>query len=132
MPNALTPPTGTDALNSAVCSINPDARASPRLAMIACDKKPPSPPTAETITGNERSGWDQLVADAVELAAIGYVVYVDGARTVLAGVTCADASAGAGFPCTARVPALTAGTHTLERFRDVSGRWAIAWCCSMA
>jgi hypothetical protein len=90
------------------------------LTMIACDKKAPSPPvvdvppTAERITGNERIGWEQPAADAVELAAIGYVVYVDGARTMLAGVTCADASAGAGFPCTARSPALTAGTHTLE------------------
>jgi glucose/arabinose dehydrogenase len=90
------------------------------LAMIACDRNSPSPPvvdvppTTETITGNERIGWDQPAADAVELAAIGYVVYVDGARTALAGVTCAEASAGTGFPCTARLPALTAGTHTLE------------------
>jgi hypothetical protein len=90
------------------------------LAMIACDKKSPSPPvvdvppSAEAITGNERIGWDQPAADAVELAAIGYVVYVDGARTTLAGVTCTEASAGAGFPCTARLPALTAGAHTLE------------------
>jgi hypothetical protein len=90
------------------------------LALIACDKQPPSPPvvevppSAETITGNERIGWDQPAADAVELAAISYVVYIDGARTALADVTCAGASAGAGFLCTARLPALTVGAHTLE------------------
>ena len=91
------------------------------LAMIACGKNSPSPPVVdappspETITGTERLGWDQPAADAVELATIGYVVYVDGARTALAGVTCAPAaSAAAVFSCTARVPALTAGAHTLE------------------
>ena len=88
--------------------------------MIACDKKSPEPPVVnptpapETVTGSERIGWDQPAADAAELAAIGYVVYVDGARTVLPGVTCAGASAGATFPCTARLPSLTAGAHTLE------------------
>jgi hypothetical protein len=90
------------------------------LAMIACDKKSPEPPvvtptpTTETVTGSERIGWDQPAADASELAAIGYVVYVDGARTALSGVACAGAPGGAGFPCTARLPSLTAGAHTLE------------------
>jgi glucose/arabinose dehydrogenase len=88
--------------------------------MIACDKKSPEPPVVdptpapETVTGSERIGWDQPAADAAELGAISYVVYVDGARTALSGVTCAGALAGAGFPCTARLPSLTAGAHTLE------------------
>jgi hypothetical protein len=49
-----------------------------------------------------------------ELAAIGYVVYVDGARTALAGVACAPAPAGSVFACTAPLPALTPGAHALE------------------
>ena len=53
-------------------------------------------------------------SDTAELAAIGYAVYVDGTRTALAGVSCAVAAAAAGFPCTARLPAMSAGAHTLE------------------
>ncbi len=89
--------------------------------MIACDRtSPPSPPVvaapvaAETISGTERIGWDQPAGDAVELATIGYAVYVDGTRTELAGATCASAAAGRGFPCTVRLPAMSAGPHTLE------------------
>ena len=91
------------------------------LTVIACDRKsPPSPPVVatpvanETVNGTERIGWDQPAGDAVELATIGYVVYVDGTRTELAGATCASAAAAGGFPCTARLPAMSAGPHTLE------------------
>ena len=91
------------------------------VTLIACNKKePPSTPVVgtpaanETVNGTERVGWDQPAADAVDLAAIGYVVYVDGLRTDLAGVTCASAAAAAGFPCAARLPAMSSGSHTLE------------------
>lgn len=91
------------------------------LTLIACDKKTPpaapiveSPAAVETITGSERVGWDQPAADTVELAGIGYAIYVDGTRAALAEVTCAAAAAAAGFPCTARMPAMSAGPHTLE------------------
>ena len=91
------------------------------LLMIACDKKsPPAPPVieppaaTETINGSERIGWDQPAADTVELATIGYAIFVDGARTQLTGVTCAAIAVAARFPCTARLPAMTAGAHTLE------------------
>ena len=89
--------------------------------MIACDRKsPPSPPVVdnpggvERINGTERVGWDQKAADAVEMAAIGYAVYVDGVRADVAGVTCATTPTAAGFPCTARMPAMSVGPHTLE------------------
>lgn len=91
------------------------------LTLIACDKKsPPSPPVVatppanETINGTERVGWDQPAADTVELATIGYAVYVDGTRMELGGATCGSAAAAAGFPCAARLPALSTGPHTLE------------------
>jgi glucose/arabinose dehydrogenase len=91
------------------------------LVMIACDKQsPPSTPIVnppsgvETINGTERLGWNQPAADAVELATIGYVVYVDGARTALVGAACAPAPAASAFACTAALPALTPGAHTLE------------------
>jgi hypothetical protein len=89
------------------------------LTLIACDKKTPAPPVVtpappETITGTERVGWDQPAADTVELAAIGYAVYVDGTRTELSGVTCAAVATAARFACTARLPSLSNGAHTLE------------------
>jgi glucose/arabinose dehydrogenase len=94
------------------------------LALFGCDKKaPPAPPVvdapgaSETINGTERIGWEQPAADAVELAAIGDVLYVDGVRISLAGVSCAAAPTGTSpvaFACSARLPTLTPGAHTLE------------------
>lgn len=88
--------------------------------LIGCDKKTPSPPVVDSpsgpvsVNGTERIGWDQAAADTVELATIDYVVYLDGARTSLAGVTCASTAAAAGFACTAPLPSMPAGPHTLE------------------
>lgn len=91
------------------------------LAIVACDKKTtPAPPVIdtptgiETINGTERVGWDQRTADAVELATISYAIYVDGTRATLSGVTCASVASAAGFSCSARLPALSVGAHTLE------------------
>jgi glucose/arabinose dehydrogenase len=72
------------------------------------------PPADETINGTERIGWDQSATDAIELAQIGYVIYVDGVRTPLADVSCAPAAAEAMFTCSARLPALSAGKHSLQ------------------
>lgn len=91
------------------------------LAAAGCSKtSPPSPPVVtppagnETINGTERIGWDQRAADEAELATIGYVLYVDGARTALTGTTCATTASALGFACSARLPALTAGAHALQ------------------
>ncbi|HET7220006.1 MAG TPA: PQQ-dependent sugar dehydrogenase [Vicinamibacterales bacterium] len=69
--------------------------------------------TGEQITGRERLGWTQAAADANEVSAFGYVAYVDGNRTVLAGVNCASGSPGS-FNCSSRMPSMSAGSHTLE------------------
>ena len=91
------------------------------VVLMACSTTtPPVPPTVdsptanETITGTERVGWDQRAADAVELATIRYAIYVDGARSELAGVSCASSLTSAGFACSARLPALSAGSHALQ------------------
>jgi hypothetical protein len=90
------------------------------LAIISCGSTPPSPPRVdgptgvETINGSERIGWDQSASDAVELATYGYAIYVDGARTDATGVTCGSSPAAPGFPCSAKLPAMTPGNHTLE------------------
>jgi hypothetical protein len=75
-------------------------------------KKPDSAPPGERISGAERIGWDQQASDATELASFRYAIYVDGARNELADVTCAPAPPT--FACSARLPSLTAGPHTLE------------------
>src|SRR5262245_36926140 len=90
------------------------------LFATACSKSSPPPPEVtppaggETINGTERLGWTQRAADAVELAAVRYAIYVDGNRSELAGASCAPAAAADGFACSARLPTLTAGAHTLE------------------
>lgn len=92
------------------------------LALAACDRRsPPEPPVVtptpapgqpEAITGSERLGWQQAAADAVELATFRYAIYVDGVRSELAGATCTRAATD--FSCTARLPSMPAGAHTLQ------------------
>jgi hypothetical protein len=94
------------------------------LGLAGCDDKaPPAPQVIEpvggsgTITGTERIGWDQPAADAVELAKIRYVMYVDGTRTALDNVACVSAptsTSPVAFACASGLPALTPGAHTLE------------------
>lgn len=76
----------------------------------------PAPPAAggETISGRERFGWNQNAATADELATYRFAVYVDGVRRLLEGETCASAAGPDGFPCSAPLPPLTAGRHTIE------------------
>jgi hypothetical protein len=80
----------------------------------ACGGSPSTPNSGDTITGAERFGWDQPAADAAELASFRYALYVDDLRSEAADVTCAPAQAGAGFACTARMPAMPAGVHNLQ------------------
>jgi glucose/arabinose dehydrogenase len=98
------------------------------LAAAACGREPPAPnpgpsPDAEQITGNERIGWDQPSATAEDLATFRYAVYVDGARHDLPDASCAATPGPAGFPCSARPPAMPAGRHTIElvAYTDAGG-----------
>lgn len=90
-------------------------------ALVGCggSDSPPtsSPPPAgsgETITGRERIGWVQRAASEGDLSLFGYALYVDGNRNVLAGVSCATAANAGDFNCSAPLPQLTAGSHSLE------------------
>ncbi|HEV8345456.1 MAG TPA: PQQ-dependent sugar dehydrogenase [Vicinamibacterales bacterium] len=91
------------------------------VVIVACGKSPSAPPPpsttpgpTETITGNERLGWDQRASDAVELATFRYAIYVDGVRTELTGATCASSPSNGSFACSARLPTISRGTHTIE------------------
>ena len=53
-------------------------------------------------------------ADTAELATFRYAIYVDGARSELADVTCGSTAGAGGFACSGRLPAMSVGTHTLE------------------
>jgi glucose/arabinose dehydrogenase len=91
------------------------------LFLPACDNQPapPSespqpPPGTEQIIGNERFGWDQPAATSAELEGVRYLVYVDAAAGVeLQDVSCSGAPAAAGFACSARLPSMSPGRHSL-------------------
>lgn len=85
----------------------------------ACGRSAPPTPSPGTgdggsITGRERLGWDQPASDAAELATFRYAIYVDGARSEMADVSCATTATTAGYVCSGRMPPLTNGVHMLE------------------
>jgi glucose/arabinose dehydrogenase len=89
------------------------------LAAAACggsdDSPPSSPPPAgsgDTVTGRERFGWTQP-GSASDASGLQFATYVDGARSVLDGVACSGGSSGT-LECSAPLPPMTAGRHTLE------------------
>jgi glucose/arabinose dehydrogenase len=90
------------------------------LATVACGgNTPAAPPPAgsgsgQTINGTERLGWTQAAADAVELATFHYAIYVDGSRSELLGASCAPSASSADFDCSAPLPSMSKGPHTLE------------------
>jgi hypothetical protein len=84
------------------------------FAAIACGGSPSAPGGDETITGGERFGWDQSAADAGELSTFRYALYVDDARSEASGVSCAPGQTSGPFACTASLPALSSGAHTLQ------------------
>ena len=90
------------------------------LLFAACggSSNPPSPGNpggggGETITGRERIGWTQQAVDAEQLATFRYAAYVDGVRRVLEGATCPGSGSGP-FECSAQLPPMGAGQHTIE------------------
>jgi glucose/arabinose dehydrogenase len=89
------------------------------FCVAACDKNDPEDRDSDTPSGEvrvspgDRLGWTQQAADAVQLAAFQYALYVDGSRMTLANATCAAAASGT-FDCSAPIPTLSAGSHTIE------------------
>lgn len=73
----------------------------------------PGPGGGDSITGRERIGWAQPAESSAQLGTFDYAIYVDGTRTVLNGEACTAASGGA-FDCSAPLPPLSPGQHTIE------------------
>ena len=74
----------------------------------------PAPNGSETITGAERFGWDQLAADAAELATFRYALYVDDVRSEATEASCTAGPTAGRFACTARMPPMPAGAHNIQ------------------
>jgi glucose/arabinose dehydrogenase len=71
-----------------------------------------SPPVV--IHGSERIGWSQRAADTAQLQSLQYVVYLDGVRSQLNQASCETTPGPEGYACTAPLPAMSSGTHTIE------------------
>ena len=90
------------------------------LCVAGCDKKEPETPDPGDPSGEvpvspgDRLGWMQQAADAVQVASFQYALYVDGSRMPLSNATCTAAASGTGFDCSAPMPTLSAGSHTIE------------------
>ena len=90
------------------------------MSVAACDKRAPEVPDPGDPAGDvrvspgDRLGWTQQAADAAEIASFQFALYVDGNRTTLIGVSCISAASGTAFDCSAALPTLSTGTHTLE------------------
>src|SRR5262245_25428646 len=95
------------------------------LLVSACggDSAPPAAPSSNpppsssgpiNVKGTEKLGWDQAADSASQLAGYQYLGYVDGAPQVLANAVCGStASSNGTFPCTASLPQMTAGLHSV-------------------
>jgi glucose/arabinose dehydrogenase len=66
------------------------------------------------ITGREHLSWGQQAGDSSPLDSIRYAIYVDGARSELFDASCETASTVAAAACSAPLPVMSPGAHTLE------------------
>ncbi len=79
---------------------------------------PPSPggdgpDPGERVTGTERLGWFQTAPSRQELDGYQFGSYVDGQRVTMARATCNGVD-GQTYDCTAPLPQMAVGRHTLE------------------
>jgi glucose/arabinose dehydrogenase len=72
---------------------------------------------------NQRIGWDQRAASQAELATYAFTLYVDDQPSSLKDVQCSELSDEQVAQCSAQLPPLSAGSHTLSlSTRDADGR----------
>jgi hypothetical protein len=64
------------------------------------------------VTGRERFSWVQSSVSASDMALLQFAAYVDGSRRVLDGSSCSPEGSDS-FACSAPLPSMTAGRHTL-------------------
>jgi hypothetical protein len=99
------------------------------VASFACgddgtrvDVEPPATPGgAVSIRGTERLAWDQPASSYQVVRQYAFTLFIDENRASLAGVECLDSSTAAGYPCSARLPEMSNGTHTIQLAAVVDG-----------
>jgi glucose/arabinose dehydrogenase len=102
------------------------------VSTAACDKNEPETPDPGDpggevrVSPGDRLGWTQQAADTATVQSFQFALYLDGARLTLTGVTCTAAASSAAFDCSAQLPTLSPGTHTLELASFVSDGSTIA------
>src|SRR5262249_11310813 len=81
-----------------------------------CRSTPPPDGSSngQQITGRERLTWNQAASDTAESAALRFAVYVDGNRSELSDASCAQSTTASGLACTASLPTMTLGPHSME------------------
>lgn len=88
-------------------------------ATAACGGSPPTAPSVSapdspvTVSASDRLAWNQTAASHAEFGSLQFGLYVDGERVLLSSVDCAAAPLNM-YACTAPLPRLTTGPHTLE------------------
>jgi glucose/arabinose dehydrogenase len=70
------------------------------------------------VSPGDRLGWTQAAPDNADIGAVQFALYVDGTRTTLSSAACVRQTAA--FECSAVLPSLATGRHTLELAAFVS------------
>ena len=73
----------------------------------------PEPSGPIPITGSERIGWDQQISSG-DIDDHQFIAFVDGRRTSLPDIQCAGAPGPSGYACSAQLPSMTDGRHTIR------------------
>jgi hypothetical protein len=77
------------------------------------------------VKGSERLAWDQPADHGVRAATYSFIAYVDGEIAELQGQSCRRSSPEAVFSCSAPLPPLSVGTHTIHIVRATARRSAL-------
>jgi glucose/arabinose dehydrogenase len=73
------------------------------------------------VTGTAKIGWDQVADSFSTLSGYQYLGYVDSAPQVLANASCGTTATNGTFPCTASLPAMSVGLHSLQLAAQETG-----------
>lgn len=93
------------------------------LAASCGDDGPPvtvtPPPSSSTdaavpVRETNRLAWNQSAPSYQHLQRYGFTIYVDGQGGPLFGVECIDSVSAGAYPCSARLPQMSPGPHTIQ------------------
>jgi glucose/arabinose dehydrogenase len=107
-----------------ICTVTFGAAVALLVSACGGDSQPAAPSSSSSggssssgvinVTGTEKIGWDQAATSANQLSGYQYLGFVDNVAQVLANASCGSTSTNGTFPCTASLPGMSAGMHTLQ------------------